>query len=136
MKTCRETFSPPRFSTTRSGMTGDARSSTLGAMSFRVLKENRTLVLRCKELEIKLDSKVIQQHAAIHPLVPQDGHCSRLQEKVTKDAAHIHSLATVIDKLRTDIGGLQNTIDAVKNTQVKDKILTITLSPGKGEVRV
>ena len=48
----------------------------------------------------------------------RDGHCSRLQEKVTKDAQHIKSLGSIIDKLRLDIGGLQKTIDTVKNTQV------------------
>jgi len=69
----------------------------------RVLKENRNLVMRSKELEIKLDAR--------------DGHCARLQEKVTKDANHIHSLATIIDKLRIDIGSLQSTIDTVKSTQ-------------------
>jgi len=36
---------------------------------------------------------------------------------VTKDANHIHSLATIIDKLRIDIGSLQSTIDTVKSTQ-------------------
>ena len=51
------------------------------------------------------------------PIV-RDGHCSRLQEKVTKDAQHIKSLGSIIDKLRVDIGGLQKTIDTVKNTQV------------------
>lgn len=69
----------------------------------RILKENRALVLKCKELDIKLDSK--------------DGHCSRLQEKVTKDANHIHSLGSIIDRLRVDIGGLQKTINSVKDTQ-------------------
>ena len=48
----------------------------------------------------------------------RDGHCARLQEKVTKDAQHIKSLGSIIDKLRVDIGGLQKTIDTVKNTQV------------------
>ena len=53
----------------------------------------------------------------MQPIV-RDGHCSRLQEKVTKDAQHIKSLGSIIDKLRVDIGGLQKTIDTVKNTQV------------------
>jgi len=74
----------------------------------RVLKENRALVMRCKELEIKLESR--------------DGHCSRLQEKVTKDAQHIKSLGSIIDKLRVDIGGLQKTIDTVKNTQERVRL--------------
>ena len=52
------------------------------------------------------------------PPILRDGHCSRLQEKVTKDAQHIKSLGSIIDKLRVDIGGLQKTIDTVKNTQV------------------
>jgi len=69
----------------------------------RLLKENRALVMRCKEVEMKLDAK--------------EGHCSRLQDKVTKDAGHIHSLGTIIDKLRTDIGSLQTTIETVKGTQ-------------------
>ena len=51
-------------------------------------------------------------------LESRDGHCARLQEKVTKDAQHIKSLGSIIDKLRVDIGGLQKTIDTVKNTQV------------------
>ena len=37
---------------------------------------------------------------------------------MTKDAQHIKSLGSIIDKLRVDIGGLQKTIDTVKNTQV------------------
>ena len=47
---------------------------------------------------------------------------------MTKDAQHIKSLGSIIDKLRVDIGGLQKTIDTVKNTQVgQDTIIIITI---------
>ena len=74
----------------------------------------------------------------------RDGHCARLQEKVTKDAQHIKSLGSIIDKLRVDIGGLQKTIDTVKNTQVGQDSRAIETktpsssltSPGESEVGV
>ena len=61
---------------------------------------------------------------------------------MTKDAQHIKSLGSIIDKLRVDIGGLQKTIDTVKNTQVDQQEnnnkhqYIISIEPGEGEVRV
>ena len=71
----------------------------------KVTKENKELVLRCKETDIKLKQRE-QQFAA-------------LQQKATDDALHITNLGSVIEKLRRDIANLEATVDNVKNTQEK-----------------
>ena len=71
----------------------------------KLMKENKELVLKCKEYDIKLKSK--------------ESHCSNLQLKATEDAQHITNLGNIIDKLRTDISNLETVVHNVKNTQQK-----------------
>jgi len=71
----------------------------------RVLKENKELVLNCKELEIKLTTK--------------ENQCVNLQQKATDDDKHITNLGNIIEKLRGDIGKLENVVNDVKSTQQK-----------------
>lgn len=71
----------------------------------KLMKENKELVLKCKEYDIKLKSK--------------ESHCSNLQLKATEDAQHITNLGNIIDKLRTDISNLETVVNNVKNTQQK-----------------
>jgi len=71
----------------------------------KVLKENKELVLKCKELEIKLTTK--------------ENQCVNLQQKATDDAKHITNLGNIIEKLRGDIGKLENVVNDVKSTQQK-----------------
>lgn len=71
----------------------------------KVLKENKELVMKCKEWEIKLNTKEAQ--------------CSSFQQKATDDAKHIANLGNIIEKLRSDIGKLENVVNDVKNTQQK-----------------
>eukprot|EP00090_Calanus_glacialis_P001102 TRINITY_DN10775_c0_g1_i5.p1 TRINITY_DN10775_c0_g1~~TRINITY_DN10775_c0_g1_i5.p1 ORF type:complete len:650 (-),score=199.32 TRINITY_DN10775_c0_g1_i5:285-2234(-) len=71
----------------------------------KVLKENKELVMKCKEWEIKLNTKEAQ--------------CSSFQQKATDDAKHISNLGNIIEKLRSDIGKLENVVNDVKNTQQK-----------------
>ena len=69
------------------------------------MKENKELVLRWKEGDIKLKSK--------------ETHCANLQLKATEDAVQITNLGNVIDKLRADIASLERVVNNVKNTQQK-----------------
>ena len=69
------------------------------------MKENKELVLKCKEYDIKLKSK--------------ESICSNLQLKATDDAQHITNLGNVIDKLKSDITNLEAVVNSVKNTQQK-----------------
>ena len=69
------------------------------------MKENKDLVLKCKENDIKLKSK--------------ESHCANLQLKATEDATHITNLGNIIDKLRGDIANLEMVVNNVKNTQQK-----------------
>ena len=72
------------------------------------MKENKELVLKWKEADIKLKSK--------------ETHCANLQSKASEDAAHISNLGNVIDKLRADIAGLETVVNNVKNTQQKVRL--------------
>jgi len=67
------------------------------------MKENKELVMKCKEFEIKLNTKEAQ--------------CASFQQKATDDAKHIANLGNIIEKLRNDIGNLENVVNNVKNTQ-------------------
>ena len=58
----------------------------------KMTKDNKELVLRCKELDIKLKSK--------------ESQCANLQLKASEDGAHITDLGNIIDKLRADISKL------------------------------
>eukprot|EP00092_Neocalanus_flemingeri_P001703 GFUD01001818.1.p1 GENE.GFUD01001818.1~~GFUD01001818.1.p1 ORF type:complete len:625 (-),score=203.65 GFUD01001818.1:374-2248(-) len=71
----------------------------------KVLKDNKELVMKCKESEIKLNSKETQ--------------CASFQQKATDDAKHISNLGNIIEKLRNDIGNLENVVNNVKSTQQK-----------------
>ena len=72
------------------------------------MKENKELVLKWKEADIKLKSK--------------ETHCTNLQLKASEDAAHISNLGNVIDKLQADIVGLETVVNNVKNTQQKVRL--------------
>ena len=74
----------------------------------QLMKENKELVLRSKEADIKLRSK--------------ETHCANLQLKASEDAAHISNLGNVIDKLRADIASLETVVNNVKNTQQKVRL--------------
>jgi len=69
----------------------------------KVMKENKELVMKCKEFEIKLNTK--------------ESQCASFQQKATDDAKHIANLGNIIEKLRNDIGNLENVVNNVKNTQ-------------------
>ena len=69
----------------------------------KLTKENKELVLKCKEFDIKLKSK--------------ESQCANLQLKVTEDSQHITNLGNIIEKLRADISHLENVVNNVKNTQ-------------------
>ena len=69
------------------------------------MKENKDLVLKCKEIDIKLKSKEM--------------HCANLELKATEDSKHIGHLGNIIDKLRADIAHLETIVNNVKNTQQK-----------------
>ena len=69
----------------------------------KLTKENKELVLRCKEFDIKLKGK--------------ESQCANLQLKVTEDSQHITNLGNIIEKLRADISHLENVVNNVKNTQ-------------------
>lgn len=71
----------------------------------KIMKDNKDLVLKCKENDIKLKSK--------------EAYCSNLQLKATEDANHITNLGNIIDKLRGDIANLEMVVNNVKNTQQK-----------------
>jgi len=71
----------------------------------KVLKENKELVMKCKEWEIKLSTK--------------ESQCASFQQKATDDAKHITNLGNIIEKLRSDIGKLENVVNDVKSTQQK-----------------
>jgi len=71
----------------------------------KLMKENKELVLKCKEYDIKLKSK--------------ESICSNLQLKATDDAQHITNLGNVIDKLKSDVTNLEAVVNSVKNTQQK-----------------
>ena len=71
----------------------------------KLMKENKELVLKCKEYDIKLKSK--------------ESQCANLQLKSTEDAQHITNLGNIIDKLRSDISNLETVVNNVKNTQQK-----------------
>jgi len=71
----------------------------------KVLKENKELVMKCKEWEIKLNTK--------------ESQCASFQQKATDDAKHIANLGNIIEKLRSDIGKLENVVNDVKSTQQK-----------------
>lgn len=69
------------------------------------MKENKELVLKCKEYDIKLKSK--------------ESVCANLQLKATDDAQHISNLGNVIEKLKSDIINLEAVVTTVKSTQQK-----------------
>merc|ERR1712106_380317 len=71
----------------------------------KVLKENKELVMKCKEWEIKLNTK--------------ESQFASFQQKATDDAKHIANLGNIIEKLRSDIGKLENVVNDVKSTQQK-----------------
>ena len=71
----------------------------------KMTKDNKELVLRCKELDIKLKSK--------------ESQCANLQLKASEDGAHITDLGNIIDKLRADITKLETVVHDVKGTQQK-----------------
>ena len=71
----------------------------------KMTKDNKELVLRCKELDIKLKSK--------------ESQCANLQLKASEDGAHITDLGNIIDKLRADISKLETVVHDVKSTQQK-----------------
>jgi len=71
----------------------------------KIMKENKDLVLKCKEIDIKLKSKEM--------------HCANLELKATEDSKHIGHLGNIIDKLRADIAHLETIVNNVKNTQQK-----------------
>merc|ERR1711892_38549 len=71
----------------------------------KVLKENKELVMKCKEWEVKLNTK--------------ESQCASFQQKATDDAKHIANLGNIIEKLRSDIGKLENVVNDVKSTQQK-----------------
>ena len=55
----------------------------------KVMKENKELVLKCKEYDIKLKGK--------------ESQCSNLQLKATDDEEHINNLGNIIEKFFVDI---------------------------------
>ena len=69
------------------------------------MKENKELVLKCKEYDIKLKAK--------------ETFCSNLQKKASEDEVQISTLGKTIDKLKGDITKLENVVENVKNTQQK-----------------
>jgi len=71
----------------------------------KLMKENKELVLKCKEYDIKLKSK--------------ESVCANLQLKATDDAQHISNLGNVIEKLKSDIINLEAVVTTVKSTQQK-----------------
>ena len=69
------------------------------------MKENKELVLKCKEIDIKLKSK--------------ETLCTNLELKASEDSKHILNLGDIIDNLRADIAHLETVVHNVKNTQQK-----------------
>merc|ERR1712198_251182 len=77
----------------------------MGLKHDKLMKENKELVLKCKEYDIKLKSK--------------ESVCANLQLKATDDAQHISNLGNVIEKLKSDIINLEAVVTTVKSTQRK-----------------
>merc|ERR1712106_886770 len=48
-----------------------------------------------------------------------ESQCASFQQKATDDAKHIANLGNIIEKLRSDIGKLENVVNDVKSTQQK-----------------
>ena len=71
----------------------------------KIMKENKELVLKCKEIDIKLKNK--------------ETHCLTLEQKASEDSEHILKLGNIIDNLRADIAHLEEVVNNVKNTQQK-----------------
>merc|ERR1711892_283888 len=71
----------------------------------KVLKDNKELVMRCKELEIRMETK-------------EKANCV-LEEKSIKEEHQIADMSYVIEKLNMEIKSLENVVEAVKETQAR-----------------